>query len=134
MTVNQRRLVFVVVFALAISTLGTGIPDLGFAQTAGSSPQAASQPVYEQRDVHDPNGTGKFYMGREIAQVMGPGGIPWLDRPQREEEERPAVVLEALGLKGGEGVADLGAGSGFYTFKVEPQVGETGKVVAVDSQ
>ena len=134
MTLNQRRLAFVVVFALAISTLGTWIPDLGFAQAASSSPQAASRPVYEQRDVHDPNGTGKFYMGREIAQVIGPGGISWLDRPQREEEGRPAIVLEALGLKGGEVVADLGAGSGFYTFRIASKVGKTGKVLAVDIQ
>src|SRR5437660_8531486 len=134
MTLNQRRLAFVVVFALAISTLGTWIPDLGFAQAASSSPQAASRPVYEQRDVHDPNGTGKFYMGREIAQVIGPGGISWLDRPQREEEERPAIVLEALGLKGGEVVADLGAGSGFYTFRIASKVGKSGKVLAVDIQ
>jgi len=38
------------------------------------------RPLYETRAIHDQNGTGKFYMGREIAQVMGPGGIPWLDR------------------------------------------------------
>src|SRR5947199_6328798 len=134
MTVNQRRLAFVVVFALAISILGTWIPNLGFAQAASSSPQAASQPVYEQRDVHDPNGTGKFYMGREIAQVMGPGGISWLDRPQREDEEHPAMVIDALGLRGGDVVADLGAGSGYFTFRIAPKVGKTGRVLAVEIQ
>src|SRR6267142_506908 len=93
-----------------------------------------SQPSYETRAVHDPNGIGKFYMGREIAQVMGPGGIPWLDRPQREHEERPELVLKALELRAGEVVADLGAGSGYYTFRMAAGVGKTGKVLAVEIQ
>ena len=94
----------------------------------------APQPLYETRAVHDPDGTGKFYMGREIAQVMGPRGIPWLDRPQRESEEHPEVVIDALELHEGEVVADLGAGSGFFTFRMAPKVGKTGKVLAVDLQ
>lgn len=134
MTVDQRKLAFVAVFALVLSAFGTWIPDAGFTQAASSSPQAASQPVYEQRDVHDPNGTGKFYMGREIARVIGPDGIAWLDRPQREEEEHSGTILEALNLKEGEVVADVGAGSGYYTFRIAPKVGKTGKVLAVDIQ
>ena len=94
----------------------------------------AQVPLYETRQVHDPDGTGKFYMGREIAQVMGPGGIPWLDRSQRESEEHPEVVIDALDLHEGEVVADLGAGSGFFTFRIAPKVGQTGKVLAVDLQ
>ena len=73
-------------------------------------------------------------MGREIAQVMGPGGIPWLDRPQRVNEEHPEVVIDALELREGEVVADLGAGSGFFTFRMAPKVGKTGRVLAVDIQ
>ncbi len=73
-------------------------------------------------------------MGREIAQVMGPGGIPWLDRPQREDEEKPVLVLDALELRGGETVADLGAGSGYFTFRIAPKVGKGGKVLAVEIQ
>lgn len=95
---------------------------------------APTQPLYETRKIHDPDGTGKFYMGREIAQVMGPGGIPWLDRPEREDEERPADVIDALRLRGGEVVADLGAGSGYFTFRIAPKVGKTGKVLAVEIQ
>ena len=83
---------------------------------------------------HDPNGTGKFYMGREIAQMMGPGGIEWLDRREREEEEHPAKVMDALELRRGEIVADLGAGSGYFTFRMAPKVGETGKVLAIEVQ
>ena len=95
---------------------------------------APTRPLYETRANHDPNGTGKFYMGREIAQVMGPGGIEWLDRPEREEEEHPAKVLDSLDLHPGEVVADLGAGSGYFTFRIAPKVGGTGRVVAVEIQ
>jgi ubiquinone/menaquinone biosynthesis C-methylase UbiE len=95
---------------------------------------APPRPVYENRAIHDPDGTGKFYMGREIAQVMGPGGIPWLDRPEREKEERPTEVIDALGLRGGEVVADLGAGSGYFTFRIAPKVGNAGSVLAVEIQ
>ena len=106
-----------------------GSPDAG-KQVASPSPQ----PVYETRKVHDANGTGKFYLGREIAQVMGPGGIEWLDRPEREDEERPEAVMDALGLRSGDVVADLGAGSGYFTFRMAPKVGNTGKVLAVEIQ
>jgi tRNA A58 N-methylase Trm61 len=73
-------------------------------------------------------------MGREIAQVMGPDGIGWLDRPEREQEERPGVVIEALELRAGEVVVDLGAGSGYFTFRMAPRVGKTGRVLAVEIQ
>ena len=97
-------------------------------------PSASQPPRYETRASHDSGGTGKFYMGREIAQVMGPGGIEWLDRRDREEEEHPAQVLDALNLHAGEVVADIGAGSGYFTFRMAPEVGATGKVLAVDVQ
>jgi ubiquinone/menaquinone biosynthesis C-methylase UbiE len=91
-------------------------------------------PAYETREQHDPNGINKWYLGREIAHFMGPGGIPWLDRPEREDEEQPTKVIEALELKGGEVIADLGAGSGYFTFRLAPKVGEKGKVFAVELQ
>lgn len=94
----------------------------------------AEPPGYETREKHDPNGINKWYLGREIAHFMGPGGIPWLDRPEREDEEHPTKVIDALELKGGEVVADLGAGSGYFTFRLSPKVGEKGKVLAVDIQ
>lgn len=87
---------------------------------------------YETRAVHDPDGIGKFYMGREIAHVMGPGGILWLERADREQEERPQLVLDALGLKKGQAVADLGCGSGYYAFRMAELVGVEGKVFAID--
>src|SRR5205814_2641192 len=89
---------------------------------------------YETRKDHDPNGTGKFYMGREIAQVMGHEAAEWLDRPEREVEEQPAKLMTALKLKPGMAVADVGAGSGFVTFRLAERVGPTGKGYAVDIQ
>jgi ubiquinone/menaquinone biosynthesis C-methylase UbiE len=94
--------------------------------------QAADSPRYETRRNHDPDGIGKFYMGREIAQVMGPGGMLWLERPERIEEEKPDLVIEALQLKGGETVVDFGAGSGYYTFRLAKAVGPRGAVIAAD--
>lgn len=60
--------------------------------------------------------------------------MAWLDRPEREEEEHPEVVIDAMELRGGEVVADLGAGSGYFTFRLAAQVGKTGKVLAIDIQ
>jgi ubiquinone/menaquinone biosynthesis C-methylase UbiE len=100
-------------------------------QSAATSQTSLS---YETRAKHDPDGTGRFYMGREIAQVMGPGGMEWLDRGQRDTEEHPTQVLDALELHHGEVVVDLGAGSGYFTFRMAPEVGDTGKILAVDVQ
>jgi ubiquinone/menaquinone biosynthesis C-methylase UbiE len=92
------------------------------------------KPKYETRRIHDPNGIGKFYMDREIAMVMGHEAAGWLDRPEREKEEQPAKLLPLLKLKPGDAIADVGAGSGFYTFKLVDLVGAKGKVYATDIQ
>jgi precorrin-6B methylase 2 len=92
------------------------------------------KPRYETREDHDPNGIGKFYMGREIAHVMGYQAAGWLERKEREKEEEPAKLLAALELKPGMVVADIGAGSGYHTFRMAPVVGPRGKVLAVDVQ
>jgi ubiquinone/menaquinone biosynthesis C-methylase UbiE len=115
----------------SLSTIRTTPPSVDPQIQATVEPH---RPLYETRAIHDENGTGKFYMGREIAQVMGPGGIPWLDRPEREDQEKPSMVLDALKLRGGETVADLGAGSGYFTFRIAPRVGRAGKVLAVEIQ
>src|SRR6188472_2250262 len=100
---------------------------------AEPDPQAGT-PRYEHRRDHDPDGTGKFYMGREIAQVMGHQAAGWLERPEREQEEQPAKLIEVLKFKAGEVVADVGAGSGYLSFRIAPVVGPNGKVLAVDIQ
>lgn len=89
---------------------------------------------YEFRDQHDPNGIGKFYMGREIAYVMGFAGVNWLERTEREQEEKLTKLVKALKLQKGDIVADIGAGSGVLSFQMAKQVGEDGKVLAVDVQ
>ncbi len=81
-----------------------------------------------------PDGIGKAYMGREIAQVMSYHGAPWLERTERMEEERPDLVLAALDLKPGMTVADIGAGSGYYSWRMGERVGSGGTVYAVDIQ
>ncbi len=91
-------------------------------------------PRYTFRELHDPNGIGKFYMGREIAHVMGHQGIEWLERPEREREEGLSMLIEALKLKPGMVVADIGAGSGVIATLVAEAVGPEGTVLAVDIQ
>ena len=91
-------------------------------------------PKYETKADHDPNGIGKFYMGREIALVMGFQAASWLERPEREKEEEPAKLIKALDLKPGMVVADIGAGSGYHSFLMSPLVGAKGKVIASDIQ
>jgi len=91
-------------------------------------------PRYEKRADHDPNGTGIFYQGREIAQVMGHQAAWWLDRPEREEEERTDLLIKALKLKPGEVAADIGAGTGYIAARMSPEVGEKGLVYAEEIQ
>lgn len=72
--------------------------------------------------------------GRPYAGVMGVGGAPWLERAERENEERPRLAVRLLRLKPGMSVADIGAGSGYYTELLARAVGPSGKVLAVDIQ
>jgi len=73
-------------------------------------------------------------MGREIAHVMGHQAADWLERPEREQEERPNLLLPALKLKPGDTVADIGAGTGYYTRRMAKLVGEKGTIYAVEIQ
>ncbi|MEZ5419900.1 MAG: methyltransferase domain-containing protein [Vicinamibacterales bacterium] len=72
--------------------------------------------------------------GRVIAPVMGVGGAGWLERPEREAEESPSTAIRALQLAPGQVVADIGAGSGYYTARMAAAVGTSGKVFATDIQ
>jgi ubiquinone/menaquinone biosynthesis C-methylase UbiE len=107
---------------------------LGFAFLGLAACAAAQTSRYQRRDNHDPDGVGVFYMGREIAQVMGHEAADWLDRPEREAEEAPSILVKSLGLKPGMVVADIGAGSGYLSFLMAKPVGPTGKVYAEDIQ
>ena len=81
----------------------------------------------------DPNGIGKWYMGREIAYVMGFQGMRWLERPEREKEERTSVLLENMNIQKDDVIADIGAGSGYHVFKMAGMAAQ-GKIYAVDIQ
>src|SRR5688572_30448171 len=99
-----------------------------------SSRTGTNSSRYELRRQHDPNGIGKFYMGREIAHVMGHQAADWLERPEREVEEKPDLLVEALKLKPGDVVADIGAGTGYYSWRMAGIVGDKGVVYAVEIQ
>lgn len=92
----------------------------------------ASEMPYTSK-VASRDGIGKVYLGREISQTVSSHAISWLERRDREAEERPTLVMENLALKPGDVVADIGAGSGYFTFLMAPLVPE-GKVIAVDIQ
>jgi ubiquinone/menaquinone biosynthesis C-methylase UbiE len=72
--------------------------------------------------------------GRPIAHVMGHEGAPWLERPEREAEEAPRKAITALQLRPGQAIADIGAGSGYYTMLLSAAVGPRGRVYASDIQ
>ena len=72
--------------------------------------------------------------GRQIAGVMGHQGASWLDRPEREKEEAPTKAIAAVKIKPGQTVADIGAGSGYYSVLLAGAVGPTGRVYATDIQ
>jgi precorrin-6B methylase 2 len=88
-------------------------------------------PPYEFRAKHSRNGIGKFYMGREIAKTTGPDTADWQERPTREGEQRPDLLVANLGLEPDDVVADVGAGTGYHTFRISPLV-SNGKVLAVE--
>ena len=87
---------------------------------------------YEHRTASR-DGIGKIYMGREISQFMCHTGIDWLERAEREREENPTKAVLGLQLAKDAVVADIGSGSGYYTFRIAPLVPE-GKVIGVDIQ
>lgn len=79
------------------------------------------------------DGIGKYYQGREIAHMMGPGSIDWLNRSERDREEDVTAAIDSMKLRSGMVIADIGAGSGYYSFRIAQKVGK-GKVYAVEVQ
>ena len=83
--------------------------------------------------IGDNNGIGKWYMGREIAYVMGFEGIDWLERFEREKEENVSNLIQNMRIKSNDNIADIGAGSGYHAFRMAP-LAKKGLVYAVDIQ
>jgi ubiquinone/menaquinone biosynthesis C-methylase UbiE len=94
---------------------------------------AAENPGYIEDPSRKTTGIGKFYMGREISFVMGHRAADWLNRPSRIEEEMPDAVVDNMNLAADDVVADIGAGSGYFSFRIARKV-PNGKVLAVDIQ
>lgn len=113
---------------IALACLALGYVSLG---PTPSVADAESQWYSQKRPSR--YGIGKVYMGREISQVLGHRGILWLERPEREREELPGVVIAHLALDPDDVVADVGAGSGYFSVRIAPHVPQ-GRVLAVDVQ
>lgn len=86
--------------------------------------------IYKKGDI---NGIGKWYMGREIAHVMGFQGIGWLERSSREKEENVSTLIQNMKIESNDIIADIGAGSGYHSFRMAP-LAKNGVVYAVDIQ
>ncbi|MED5412551.1 MAG: methyltransferase domain-containing protein [Pseudomonadota bacterium] len=108
-------------------------PLLAISLLASSVSLGAEHPGYIEAPERRTTGIGKFYMGREISFVMGHRAAAWLNRPERIQEEMPDTVVENMNLEPNEVVADIGAGSGYFSFRIAAKVPE-GKVLAVDIQ
>lgn len=83
--------------------------------------------------IEDYNGIGKWYMGREIASVMGFEGMEWLERPERESEENVSTLIKNMNINLEDTIADIGAGSGYHTFRMALKAPK-GFIYAIDIQ
>jgi precorrin-6B methylase 2 len=105
---------------------------LAFANIACSRQVLESGPIYDRIEPSS-DGIGKIYMGREISQVMGHQGAYWLERPSRSAQERPDLAVDMIDLAPDATVADIGAGTGYVSFRLARKVPQ-GEVLAVDIQ
>ena len=106
---------------------------LSLAATSVSA-EAVDESLAYGKVMASAGGTGKTFAGREIAQVMSWHGAAWLERAERTTEERPDLLLPLLPLRPGMVVADMGAGSGYYSRRIAPRLAPGGRVIAVDVQ
>jgi ubiquinone/menaquinone biosynthesis C-methylase UbiE len=99
-----------------------------------AEPAVSATNRYEFRQEHSRDGIGKFYLGREIAHVMGHQAADWLERPERDKEEHTEQLVEQLNVRPGDVIADIGAGTGYFTRRLAKKTGPKGEVLAVDIQ
>jgi SAM-dependent methyltransferase len=103
-----------------------------FTSCQSQNKHTTNQKVYTFKKG-DQNGIGKWYLGREIAHVMGYEGINWLERPEREKEENTWKLIKNMNIRPTDVIADIGAGSGYHVFKIAP-LANKGAVYAIDIQ
>ena len=132
----MNRQFLIVGLVTTLVALGQGSSALGQAAATKSPGVRVDQDNsrYTYRTRHSRDGIGKFYMGREIAHVMGHLGAGWLERSSREAEERPQTLIKALKLKAGDKVADIGVGTGYFARRISRVIGPKGTVYGVDIQ
>jgi len=116
---------------LCISTLG--LPACAEPRPAPAAAQNTGSDSPYSTKAASPDGIGKVYLDREISFVMGHLGAGWLERPTREAEERTDLLLDNLPLEPDDVVADLGAGTGYFSLPMARRVPQ-GRVLAVDLQ
>ncbi|UCD25555.1 MAG: class I SAM-dependent methyltransferase [Gemmatimonadota bacterium] len=105
----------------------------GLLGCSGVGGQSADSTDFYETGPRTRDGIGKYYMGREISQVMGHRGASWLERSSREREERTDLLLDYLASLAGETYADIGAGSGYFSVPLAQRL-DAGSVLAVDIQ
>lgn len=111
---------------LVLSVLLSSLHQTGFSQNK----EKDSIYTYKRGSF---DGIGKWYMGREIAYVMGFQGIGWLERPEREKEENVSRLIKNMNIQPADKIADIGAGSGYHAFRMA-NIAKKGEVYAVDIQ
>ncbi|HSM81576.1 MAG TPA: class I SAM-dependent methyltransferase [Nodosilinea sp.] len=120
-----------------LKRLGRALASLALVSALGGLTACGNGTLQASADYQtvapSPDGIGKVYLGREIAQTMGHQGAGWLDRPSRVLQERPQAAIAALELSPTDIVADIGAGTGYFARRIAPLVPQ-GKVLAVDIQ
>jgi ubiquinone/menaquinone biosynthesis C-methylase UbiE len=119
--------------ACAQLPIESNVASQAFLRSDIPTPQTPDTAGYETRAPRDPSGIGRYYLGRQIAHVMGHEGADWLERSDRREEEGTDLLLKELQLKPTDVVADLGAGTGFFSFRMATLVPK-GQVLAEDIQ
>jgi len=91
---------------------------------------SSSPPPPTDRPIDD----HAHYEGRQIADTCSYLGADWLDRADRETREQPEKVLDLLAIAPGSTVADVGAGTGYFTVRMAKRVGDKGEVIATELQ
>ncbi len=106
----------------------------GCAQAVPGQPETSGRTSAEERLSRRPLRIGRLIKKRQIAPVLSVAHASWLTRPERDEEEQPNRVVEALSIPAGATAVDLGAGVGYFTWRLAKEVGPQGRVIAVDIQ